>query len=230
MKRGPARGITEAMRPMDAVAHPVRLRMVRHLADSGPASLTELADAAGVHENTARNHVLALEEGGLVTSERRPLDRPGRPGINYRLVDTAAMAPSQLAQLLGAALDRAGPSREELRETGRDWGRYLVGRPESHDITSKLPEVLEQIGFRGRVRDNAVELTGCPCAGILSSHPGLVCCLAEGVIDGALAASGSPQRVGAADHHPEKRECRIELVVVDGDGPTSDRAPRTRGR
>lgn len=230
MKRAPPRGITEAMRAIDAVANPVRLRIVRHLSDSGPASLSELAHAAGVHENTARNHVVALEEGGLITSERRPLDRPGRPGINYRLVDTAAMAPSQLAQLLGAALDRAGPSHEELRETGRDWGRYLVGRPESHDITSKLPEVLEQIGFTGRVRDEAVELSGCPCAGILSSHPGLVCCLAEGVIDGALAASGSPKRVGAAQHDPQKRECRIELVMVDGDGPTSDRGSRRRSR
>jgi predicted ArsR family transcriptional regulator len=204
------------MRALDAVAHPVRLRIVQHLADSGPASLTELAHAAGVHENTARSHVTALEEGGLISSERRPLDRPGRPGINYRLVDTVAMAPSQLGQLLGAALDRAGPSKEELRETGRDWGRYLVGRPESHDITSKLPEVLEQIGFRARVRDDVVELSGCPCAGILPGHPGLVCCLADGVIDGALAASGSSKRVGRAEHHPQERECRIELVVVDG--------------
>jgi predicted ArsR family transcriptional regulator len=205
------------MSALDAVAHPIRLRIVRHLADSGPSSLTELAQAAGVHENTARPHVIALEEGGLVTSERRPLDRPGRPGINYRLVDTAVMAPTQLSQLLAAALDRAGPQAEELRETGRDWGRYLVGRPETHDITAKLPEVLEQIGFRARVRDGAVELSGCPCSSILSSRPGLVCCLAEGVIDGALAASGSSQRVGDAEHNPPERQCRIELVHVGGD-------------
>lgn len=211
------------MRALDAVAHPIRLRIVRHLSDSGPASLTELADAAGVHENTARAHITALEEGGLVTAERRPLDRPGRPGVNYRLVETAVMAPTPLAQLLGAALDRAGPDAEELRETGRDWGRYLVGRPEAYDITTKLPEVLEQIGFRGRVLEDAVELSACPCSGILSGRPGLVCCLAEGVIDGALAASGSPQRIGDAHHDPPRRECRIELVTVGGAKPARRR-------
>jgi predicted ArsR family transcriptional regulator len=202
------------MRALDAVAHPVRLRMVRHLSDSGPASLTELADAAGVHENTARTHIAALEEGGLVMPERRPLDRPGRPGVNYRLVEAEVMAPTRLTQLLGAALDRTGPASEDLRETGRDWGRYLVGRPDTYDITTKLPEVLEQVGFSGRVRDDAVELSACPCPGILSGHPRLVCCLAEGVVDGALAASGSGKRIGEAHHDPERRECRIELVTV----------------
>ena len=39
---------------VDAVADPVRARLVRRLASSGPASLEDLAKAAGVHPNTAR--------------------------------------------------------------------------------------------------------------------------------------------------------------------------------
>jgi predicted ArsR family transcriptional regulator len=73
-----------------------------------------------VHENPARAHVAALEAGGLIVSERRPLDRPGRPGVNYRLADQTVLAPSGLALLLGAALARAGPRPEELRRTGHD--------------------------------------------------------------------------------------------------------------
>src|SRR5215213_7378242 len=112
------------MRALESVAHPVRLRIVQRLAELGPASLAELADAAGVHENTARTHVAALEAGGLIAAERRPLDRPGRPGVNYRLADETVLAPSGVARLLGAALARAGPDSEQLRGTGRDWGRY----------------------------------------------------------------------------------------------------------
>ncbi len=203
------------MQPLDAVAHPIRLRIVRHLTDAGPASLSELARAAGVHENTARTHVAALEDGGLVVSERRPLDRPGRPGINYRLVENELPAPSQLAQLLGAALDRAGPRSDELRATGRDWGRYLVGRPEAHDVEAKIEEVLDQVGFRARMHDGAVELSGCPCASILPGNPELVCCLAEGVIEGVLEACGAPQRVGPSEHEPQKRSCHIVLELPD---------------
>ena len=45
---------------LDAVADPVRLRIVRHLAENGSATLSELAEAAGVHLNTIRAHVAAL--------------------------------------------------------------------------------------------------------------------------------------------------------------------------
>src|SRR5215208_442281 len=105
----------ELMRALESVAHPIRLSVIRRLADGGPASLTELAAAAGVHENTVRSHVAVLETGGVIVSEPRPLDRPGRPGVNYRLADEALLAPSGLAQLLGAALARSGPRPEQLR-------------------------------------------------------------------------------------------------------------------
>ena len=204
------------MDSLEAVAHPVRLRIVRHLSDSGPASLGELAKAAGVHENTARTHVAALEQGGLLTSERRPLDRPGRPGVNYRLADDRLPAPSQLAQLLGAALDRSGPRSDDLRATGREWGRYLAGRPGAHDVEAKLPEVMEQFGYQARVRGGAVELSGCPCATVVPGHPELVCCLAEGVVDGVLETAGGGERIGAAEHDPAKRSCRVQVVKPRG--------------
>ena len=51
---------------LDAVADPVRLRIVRHLADGGSATLAELADVAGVHPNTIRSHVAALEAADVL--------------------------------------------------------------------------------------------------------------------------------------------------------------------
>jgi predicted ArsR family transcriptional regulator len=200
------------MTGLDALAHPVRLRIVRHLSDHGPASLGELAKAADVHENTARTHIAALQDGGVISAERRPLDRPGRPGVNYRLVDAHLIVPTPLAQLLAAALDRAGPDPEQLRATGRDWGRYLAGPPGSHDVEEKLPEVLEHVGYRCTVRGNAVELSGCPCKSVLPGRPRLICALAEGVVDGALAATSSQRHVASAEHDPDARRSRLELA------------------
>jgi len=215
---------------LDSVAHPVRLRIVRRLAEGGPASLTELAAAAGVHENTARAHVAALEAGGLIVSERRPLDRPGRPGVNYRLADQTVLAPSGLALLLGAALARAGPRPEELRRTGHDWGRYLSGRPGRHDPAEKLPEVLDQLALRGELVDDAVELRHCPCKAIAPQRPELLACLAEGVIDGVLAACEIGRAVAGAAHDPDSQRCRIELAAVASDARVTPRRGSRAGR
>src|SRR6266576_99741 len=56
----------------------VRPRLLRHLAERGPAGLEELADAADVHPNTARAHVHELEREGLVVREETPSGGRGR--------------------------------------------------------------------------------------------------------------------------------------------------------
>ena len=52
---------------MSEIWHPVRHAILRRAAD-GAATLPELAEAAGVHLNTARAHVAALEAGGALTT------------------------------------------------------------------------------------------------------------------------------------------------------------------
>ena len=37
---------------LESIADPIRLRVVRYLDENGAGSLTELADASGVHVNT----------------------------------------------------------------------------------------------------------------------------------------------------------------------------------
>ena len=51
---------------LQAVGHPVRLRVLERLANRRTASVSELAEAAGVHENTVRVHVAVLEDAGLL--------------------------------------------------------------------------------------------------------------------------------------------------------------------
>ena len=51
---------------LEAVADPVRLRIVRHLAARGTASVAELSRVIGIHPNTARTHLAALEDADVV--------------------------------------------------------------------------------------------------------------------------------------------------------------------
>jgi predicted ArsR family transcriptional regulator len=205
------------MAVLDAVADPVRLRIVRHLAGHGTATLSELADAAGVHLNTIRAHVAALEEAEVLRSEPQAASGPGRPASVYRLVDGWGLSSTdflELAGLLAAALVRNPPDAATLRETGADWGRWLVGRPGRRDVVDQLPLALERLGFHAEVEDGVVRISGCPCAVVSPDHPEVVCGLATGLVEGVLAASGSDLRVGEHDAHPEDRRCTLRLTRV----------------
>jgi predicted ArsR family transcriptional regulator len=205
---------------LNAVGHPVRLRVLERLAD-GPASVSELAEAAGAHENTVRVHVGALEDAGLIASEPRPAAGPGRPGIQYRLTASGERLDNDfmgLAELLASAVGRAGLSREQLRDIGRDWGRYLVGRPGQYPLRERAPEILRGLGYQADVDDDAVRLTGCPCPLIASDRPDLICELVTGVLEGVLGAIGAPLRIAANEHDPVRRDCRITLVAIDTTG------------
>jgi predicted ArsR family transcriptional regulator len=202
---------------LDAVADPVRLRIVRHLADTGSATLSELADAAGVHLNTVRAHVAALEQADVLVGEQQAASGPGRPASEYRLVDGWGLSSTdflEMAGLLAAALVRNHPDRATLRETGADWGRWLVGRPGHRDVAEQLPRALERLGFQATVEGDVIRVCGCPCAVVSPDHPEVVCGLATGLVEGVLAASGSTLRVGEHDAHPEDRRCTLRLTQV----------------
>lgn len=202
---------------LDAVADPVRLRIVRHLARDGSATLNELAEAAGVHLNTVRSHVAALEDAGVLESEQKPASGPGRPASEYRLVGGWGLSSTdflELAGLLAAALVRNHPDAATLRETGADWGRWLVGRPGRHDVAEQVPLALERLGFQATVEGGLVRIFGCPCAVVSPDHPEVVCGLAAGLVEGVLAASASGLRVAEHDAHPEDRRCTLRLIRV----------------
>jgi predicted ArsR family transcriptional regulator len=203
------------MFPLDAIANPVRLRIVRHLATSGGASLTELASTAGVHANTARPHLRALEEAGVIERFSDSRGGRGRPRTGYRLVGEWTLdgqRPAGLSGLLAAALLRANLSAGELQDLGADWGRYLVGRPGARDPGRELPLALETLGFDATVKNETLELSGCPCPVVSPSNPQQICELADGVIDGVLRASGGGLKAGRAAHDPSRRHCTVSLV------------------
>jgi DNA-binding transcriptional ArsR family regulator len=199
---------------IEAIANPTRLRLVRHLATHATASLVELAEAANVHPNTARPHLAALEEAGVVVRTTEGRAERGRPPVGYRLAEDWTLdpaGPAGLSGLLASALLRSGLSSDELRELGADWGRYLVGRPGAGEPGREVPLVLGALGYDARLTDRVVELSACPCPVVLPSQPDRICQLADGVIDGVLAASGGELEAGKAVHDPGRRHCSVRI-------------------
>jgi len=220
-------------RRLETIADPVRLAIVRHLADHPGASLDELAGAADVHVNTARPHLGALEEAGAIRRETAPPSGRGRPRVGYRLAGDWTPPTDDfrgLAELLAAAVLRADPKRRELCALGREWGRYLQGRPGGHDAASDLPFALEQLGFEAGVEGEAVRLSSCPCPLVMPDRPELVCELADAVAEGVLAGSGSDLAIGERLHDPERRRCSLALVPAERGGARRTRPRRTLGR
>ena len=209
---------TTDMTTLEVLADPVRLRIVRRLAQDAPASLPQLAEAAGVHRNTLRPHIEELEHAGLIVrAETEPAGR-GRPPIRYRLDDgwtppTSSM--QGLAELLAAAVMRMQPQPEELRRLGEDWGRFVLGRAEAGELERELPRALERLGYQAHAGPDAIELSACPCPLVAPGRPELVCDLTAAVIAGLLAGVGSELHIAIREHDPARRVCRIRLERRD---------------
>lgn len=204
---------------LELIADPLRLSVIRCLEERERASLPELAEAAGVHPNTLRPHVLELEQAGALVSERRSLaSGRGRPAIDYRLAPEARSVSTDflgVAELLAAAVDRAALSDEQLRAVGDEWGRYLVGRPGSYEVESVLPRVLRALGYEADVEETRLKLARCPCSTIAPGRPELMCMLAEGVVRGTLSAAGTGRTAREFEHDPQRRCCIAKLTPAN---------------
>jgi predicted ArsR family transcriptional regulator len=201
---------------LDAVADPVRARLVRRLASGGPASLEELADAAGVHPHTARSPLAALEDEGFLERRRLPTDKPGRPRTIFSLRESWTVPDDgflAMAELLGAALGATRPDARALRRLGARWGRKAVEAARPEDAYDELLRILARLGFDARVEGNRLLLTGCPCPLISPERPALVCRLVDAVVDGILDGAGSGLTAVRSEHNPAARSCSAVLQL-----------------
>jgi predicted ArsR family transcriptional regulator len=204
------------MRGLDVVAHPIRARILGFLGQRDSASLPELAEAAGVHRNTVRPHVAALEDAGVLETESETPRGRGRPRRRFRLRAEWSSPTADfrgLAELLAAALATADIDGDRLDSLGRDWGRFLLGRPGGGRADHEIPRALGKLGFSADVRDGAVELSSCPCPLVSPPRPELVCRLATATVDGVLAGAGDVRCVAGATHDPVRRRCSVRLAT-----------------
>ena len=113
-----------------------------------------MANAAGIHPNTARTHLNTLESEGFVERSIQPADGPGRPRTLFTLRDDWTVPDEgflTMAELLGAALGATKPDTRALRRLGVRWGRRAVAGAPAADAQAELTRILSRLGFDARI-------------------------------------------------------------------------------
>jgi predicted ArsR family transcriptional regulator len=206
-----------AMLPLEAIADPTRLAIVRLLGQSGPSTLDQIVAGTGVHRNTVRHHIAALQAADVL--EPAEAERPGRgrPRNRFQLRGTWTLPSADfrgLAEVLAQLVRVLKPSPSAIRKIGRAWGRYFRGRPGERSLEKDLPPVLERLGFLAEVSGKEIRVSGCPCPLVLPENPSVVCKLMTAVVEGYLQAevsSGPAPAIRESHHDPQRRSCSLKL-------------------
>ena len=173
-------------------------------ATDGALSAAAVADATGLHLNTARFHLDALVTDGLADRASEPRDEPGRPRILY-----SARGPlpgprsyALLAEMLTGLVASLKDARPAAVEAGRAWGRHLVERTapsqrvDAAEAVKRLNSVLDAVGFQPEARNakkvTEVYLHHCPFREVAEQHTDVVCALHLGLMQGALDELRAP--------------------------------------
>ncbi len=173
------------------------LAYLRHCGE--PQSVTMVAQAMGLHPNTARFHLEALAEQNLVSCQLEKRSSPGRPKQLFSAEPEPPADPPGLTDLTAALvrhLDRLGADPDDQAEAaGRHWGEELAAAEPAGRPLERVIAVLGRLGYQPTlVGDPAREvlLTPCPLAVLQAgaAEPGrlpAVCRLHRGLVDGLLA-------------------------------------------
>lgn len=197
--------------------------MLRSLEDLGdPVTVTRLAEETGLHENTLRSHLEALERAGAVERRRSDVQARGRPAWLY-----VAVRDSERSERTGFTRAMIRALREESERpdraavaAGEEWGRGLVdGRPITGIPEHHVLDLLNELGFEPEAEtDDRIRLTRCPLLDVARTDSDIVCSLHLGLVLGALRAAGLPDEgVRLAPFH-EDGYCRLDLAADADDG------------
>lgn len=192
-----------------------------------PTTLAALVSATGLHANTVREHLEALERDGFVTRHQAPPEGRGRPAWLYEAVpaDGGSSEYAGLAATLAATIQRT--SREPAQDAmaaGVDWGHQLAvehGHPERASAAAARREVvamLDDIGFAPQPNDRhtVVRLTRCPLLEAAHKYPDVVCAVHLGLVRGALEEYGAETDGTDLVPFAEPGACRLHLAARPG--------------
>lgn len=219
--RGPRKGSGSPATPPLSRPRAAVLETVR--AQPSPSTLAALVDETGLHANTLREHLEALEAEGLVRRARATPSGRGRPAWLYEATEPPERSEyAGLAATLAAAIHRSSPDpRADAIAAGREWGHELArekGRPGPGQPAARRQVVamLTDLGFAPEAdeRASAALLTRCPLLEAAHRFPDVVCGVHLGIVRGALDEYGGDAE--RTDLHPfaEPNGCRLELLTA----------------
>jgi len=180
------------------------------LQDAGaPLTANDVAARLGIHANTARFHLDALETDGLVVRTAEQRTSPGRPRALFTAASNSPVVAQRSYQLLAEMLtsfvsDQLPEPAAASQAAGMAWGRYLaeptppfqrVGEEEAIDA---LVDRLGHVGFESHTEDEdeggglRLEISHCPFLEVADRHRDVVCSMHLGLMKGLLEQMQAP--------------------------------------
>ncbi|MGD9529218.1 helix-turn-helix transcriptional regulator [Pseudonocardia sp.] len=193
-----------------------------------PIGVAEVADQLGIHPNTARFHLGALVEDGVVERVGGQAKGRGRPRASYRARAGQALGDTRRYRLLAeillghlAGLARPGPA---ARRAGRAWGSYMIGRPppgrpvDAAEAGARLTALLGELDFAPEADAQGVpgvlRLRHCPFLELAEPRRDLVCTLHFGLVQGALDELDAPLAATHMEPFGEPAACLVHLQAA----------------
>jgi predicted ArsR family transcriptional regulator len=189
-----------------------------------PLTTADVAEALGLHANTVRPHLERMREVGLLHVEVAARGSVGRPQHRYSIAPDApslGLEPSPFPTfarvLLQAAAD-AGLDGEEVAEAARDQGAADAAGwvAEGRDCLDALLLEQTRLGFDPALVEAEGEATlafaHCPFRTLAEAHPGLVCGMHRGLVDGVVELYAEAR---VTRFHPlvDRTPCQVEVAL-----------------
>ncbi|WP_024802687.1 transcriptional regulator [Nocardia sp. BMG51109] len=159
-----------------------------------PLDAPVIAQSLGIHNTTARFHLNALIDEGLVEGTWLPSATVGRPRKGYVAVGADPTAP-----LLDALLAQLGGEPEERRAkaaaAGRIWADTLAGigggSTELPDPVTVVTTTMTRLGFQvsstmSSFGTHEIQVCNCPLRRIARNAPEIVIGIQQGLIERVL--------------------------------------------
>jgi predicted ArsR family transcriptional regulator len=218
-----------------ALASPTRVALLHALQRAGePLGVDELATAAGVHVNTAREHLDRLRAAGFVDRAVEHRGTRGRPRVLWSVVDRPAAATRDARfreHLLQVVLDGyAAASSDAAERAGEAWARQHatpgnaggagtdVGADGAASAERRqlalLETHLEDLGLAPDLEPDGrrVHLRDCPFLPLARERTEMVCSVHLGVVRGVLACEDGPVRAERLEPFVGPAHCVLHLT------------------
>jgi predicted ArsR family transcriptional regulator len=199
---------------------PTRAQVLEHVRNLDIAvPLEEIADAVGIHQNTARFHLDALAAAGLVVREPEHRMVPGRPRVLFRAAlairDTSYQTLAQVMVRHFAARLPDGSAR--ALEAGIEWGdgirTELVAANPTQAPLDRLVDGMASLGYEPELDGDdqpVLNLRPCPYGPLAMDDPEIVCQMHLGLMRGVLGTD-QPWEVTGIEPWALPTTCRVTL-------------------
>ena len=188
-----------------------RLRLLRAVQREPGRLLQDLAVEAGVHINTARDHLRVLEEEGLIVSAPVETGRRGRPPLGYSPVRRADQTPqarrrADEAKQRGRMLRTVAPDLDPGADLGDD---------ATHQLDA-LYEHLEDAGLEPEISEDRLTVGLMPCMyqEFIDEDRPLVCSVHAKLVRHQLEQVSGPVELRRLHPFVEKDRCLLVLGLA----------------